>query len=114
MKSYLYLSQSEKGKLVISSYVFVQIALQTLKELSEDELKGSFVYDEKGRKMNASSDVDKDGKVTINISVTGYSGTNMQIVSKEIQEKVYENVTEMFEIGNITVNVMILGMQEKK
>lgn len=114
MKSYLYLNQSEKGKLAVSSYVFVQISLETLKDLSENELKGSFLYDEKLKKMNAVSDVDKDGKVVINISVTGYSGTNMQAVSKTIQESVYENVTEMFEISNITVNVTILGMQEKK
>lgn len=114
MKSYLYLNQSEKGQLAISNYVFTQIALQSLKNLSEGQLKDGFVYDDKMKKMNVDTMVDKNGKVIINLSITGYTGTDMQKICKQIQEEVYENVLEMFEISKISVNVTILGMTEKK
>ena len=114
MKSYLFLNQSDKGQVAVSSFVFNQLALEALKELASDDLKGSFVYDEKLKNMNVESDVDKDGKVTITVSIKGILGKDMQKVSQTIQEKIYENVLEMFEISKISVNISILGMQEKK
>lgn len=114
MKSYLYLNQNDKGQVGVSSYVFTQIALETLKTLSKEDLKDSFVFDDKLKMMNVTSDVDKNGKVSINVSIKGYLGKDMQKVSQTIQENIYENVLEMFEISKIDVNVSILGMQEKK
>lgn len=114
MKSYLYLNQDSKGKIAVSSYVFSQIATQTLLDLVKGSMKDCFIFDEKNKKTFVDSVVDTQGKLTISVSIIGITGKDMQKVSSSIQQEIYDNINEMFEIGKVNVNITILGMQEQK
>lgn len=114
MKSYLYLNQDSKGKIAVSSYVFSQIATQTLLDLANGNMKDSFVFEEKNKKTVVDSVVDAQGKLTISVSIIGITGKDMQKVSTAIQQEIYDNINEMFEIGKVNVNITISGMQEQK
>ncbi len=107
MNNYAIVSNSKNGKLGISTFVFKQIAIETLQSLAENELKDKLILSYKKKKFAVDALVDKRNKITINCLVFFTSESDVQGFSRLIQEKITNAVINQTEISSLTVNISI-------
>jgi uncharacterized alkaline shock family protein YloU len=114
MESYLIVSDNNKGKLGVSEYVFKQITNDTITNLISNSLKDSISLTYGHKKCKTSVSIGKKNEVIISIELAGIKNQDISSAVKKVQEDVYSNISSMFEISSLKINVSLVGIIEKK
>lgn len=101
------------GKMSISSYVFSEIAQETLEGLAKGALRDDISLSLPGRKKNVACSIVKN-QITVDIYFNSIRGSDVQKSVKTIQEEVYNDLYDATEISSIKVNVNLMGFVDKK
>ena len=98
---------SDKGRIVISEYVFVQIANDVLSELREEK-KIAFSLEYGKKKGYIRAEITKSNKVTISVGIFLPVGQDTKVLC-DIQKEIYDEVFEATEISSLKVDRILLG-----
>ena len=101
-------SNSSKGTLNISDYVFDQIAQERLEKLASTELKDSISLKLARGKKNVETTIDKNN-IQVNVVFFSVRNSDIQKTVVLVQKEVYDAIYEATEISTIKVNVSVIG-----
>ncbi len=107
MGDYLIVGKSKMGNLNIATSVFEQIALDTLSALSERELSDQLLLSYKTKKSKAEAIINKNGKLSLKLTLLFASDCDVEQGSKLIQERIYNAISELTEVNNITIDILV-------
>ncbi len=110
MVNYVYIGNQENGKIGVSSYVFIQIAKDTINDLCSSALKKSIKFDEQKDKVTVRDD--KKGGISINVTVTGYKGVDIAKACSLIQKEIYTSINGLLELSALKINVSVSSLEE--
>ena len=106
--NYYSVNNSNKGSLNLSSFVFAQIAKETLEELAKGELKDSVSLKLAKNRDNVTCDIDHN-QVRVDVSFSAVRNSDVQNSVDRIQKEIYEAIYDATEIGSVKVNVAVVS-----
>lgn len=106
--NYYTTDNSNKGTLNLSSFVFSQIASETLENLAKDVLKDSISLKLVKSRKTVEAFIDKN-KITVQITISAKRDSDVQKAVNLIQKEVYESIYEATEISDVKVNVSVIS-----
>lgn len=106
--NYYSVNNSNKGSLNLSSYIFAQIAKETLEELAKGDLKDSISLKLAKNRDNVSCDIDHN-QVRVDVSFSAIRNSDVQNSVECIQKEIYEAIYDATEISTVKVNVAVVS-----
>ncbi len=106
--NYYSVNNSNKASLNLASYVFAQIAKETLEELAKGDLKDSISLKLAKNRDNVSCDIDHN-QVRVDVSFSAIRNSDVQNSVECIQKEIYEAIYDATEISTVKVNVAVVS-----
>lgn len=109
-----YLQKTNKGALNISENVFNTIAISSLEDLANDDLKG-ILYLKKGKKsFKVTTEINKKNQIKVNCEIFIAEGQEAASACSKVQKALYDDIYEAVEISSLKINVSVLGFVAAK